>query len=111
MTPEAFKALRERVGTRATCALLLDVTPQTLSLMERGGSPVQKAYVLALRYLHNQAATGSRPGKRKGNGAGAYREALASSRTVTEAARKLGVCRRSVYDVAEAHGMPLPPKP
>ena len=51
MTPEDYRAERERRGTQARVAALLRVDPQTISRRERGEIPITHEAALALLYL------------------------------------------------------------
>lgn len=51
MTPEEYKALREKVGSQAKAAELLDVHKQTISDRERGVAPIDGEAAVAMRCL------------------------------------------------------------
>lgn len=65
MTPETYKALREKLGlTQAGLAALLGVTRKTVNHRERGGSITSEA-ALAIQHLAaGNAGSGAAPSDR-----------------------------------------------
>ena len=51
MTPQKYKAEREKRGTQAAVAALLDIQRETLSRRETGAQPITREAELALSAL------------------------------------------------------------
>lgn len=58
MTPQKYKAEREKRGTQATVATLLDIQRETLSRRETGKQPILREAELALIALPRKAQLG-----------------------------------------------------
>lgn len=56
MTPENFKAWRERMEwTQQQCAQTLEVSTRAVQMWESGDRPISRMLELATRYLEQQA--------------------------------------------------------
>lgn len=59
MTANAYRKIRERIGTQKTVSKVLGVTKNTLSDRERGVYRITREAELAIRYAHHAHTGGS----------------------------------------------------